>query len=126
RSLQIRISGCPNSCGQHWIGALGFYGNSRKIARKEVPDYMMLLGGGQHEFGLAVQSLPARLAPVAVERILNHYQANHQEGESFCAYVMRHKVAFFKELTADLVKPTNADPEMYHDWGDEVDFSLKL
>jgi len=126
RNLQIRISGCPNSCGQHWIGDLGFYGNSRKIDGKEVPYYLMLLGGGQHEFGLAVQSLPARLAPIAVERILDHYQANHQAGESFRAYVMRHKVAFFKELTADLVKPTNADPEMFHDWGDDVDFSLKL
>jgi len=39
---------------------------------------------------------------------------------------MADKVAFFKELTADLVKPTNADPELYHDWGDDVDFSLKL
>ncbi len=86
----------------------------------------MLLGGGQHEFGLAVQSLPARLAPVAVERILDHYQTNHQEGESFRSYVMRHKVAFFKELTADLVKPSDMAPEMYNDWGDDVAFSLKL
>ncbi len=90
RNLTIRISGCPNSCGQHWIGDLGFYGNSRKIDGKEVPYYLMLLGGGQHEFGLAVQSLPARLAPIAVERILDHYQANHQDNESFRAYVMRH------------------------------------
>ena len=126
RNLTIRISGCPNSCGQHWIGDLGFYGNSRKIDGKEVPYYLMLLGGGQHEFGLAVQSLPARLAPVAVERILDHYQSNHQEGESFRAYVMRHKVAFFKELTADLVKPSEMAPEMYLDWGDDVAFSLKL
>ena len=126
RALRINVSGCPNSCGQHWIGDLGFYGNSRKIDGKEVPYYLMLLGGSQHEFGLAVQSLPARLAPVAVERILNHYQSNHQDGESFRAYVMRHKVAFFKELTADLVKPSDMAPEMYHDWGDDVDFSLKL
>jgi hypothetical protein len=35
-------------------------------------------------------------------------------------------VAFFKELTADLVKPTNADPDLYNDWGDDVAFSLKL
>ncbi|HEV8414099.1 MAG TPA: nitrite/sulfite reductase [Bryobacteraceae bacterium] len=126
RNLQIRISGCPNSCGQHWIGDLGFYGNSRKIDGKEVPYYLMLLGGGQHEFGLAVQSLPARLVPVAVERILDHYQQNHQDGESFRAYVMRQKVAFFKELTADLVKPSEMQPEMYNDWGDDVAFSLKL
>jgi sulfite reductase beta subunit-like hemoprotein len=126
RNLAIRISGCPNSCGQHWIGDLGFYGNSRKIEGKEVPYYLLLLGGTQHEFGLAVQSLPARLAPVAVERILDHFQANHQPDETFRAYVMRHKVAFFKELTADLVKPANADPELYQDWGDDVAFSLKL
>jgi sulfite reductase beta subunit-like hemoprotein len=105
---------------------LGFYGNSRKIDGKEVPYYLQLLGGTQHEFGLAVQSLPARLAPVAVERILDHFQANHQDGETFRAYVMRHKVAFFKELTVDLVKPLNLAPEMYQDWGDDVAFSLKL
>jgi hypothetical protein len=39
---------------------------------------------------------------------------------------MRHKVAFFKELTADLVKPSEMQPEMYNDWGDDVAFSLKL
>jgi sulfite reductase beta subunit-like hemoprotein len=126
RALSIKISGCPNACGQHWIGDIGFYGNSRKIDGREVPYYLMLLGGTPHEFGLAVQSLPARLAPVAVDRVLAHYQANRQEGESFRAYVMRHKVETFKKLTADLVKPAELTPEMYRDWGDEVEFSLKL
>ncbi len=46
RELSIKISGCPNSCGQHWIGDIGFYGNARKIDGKEVPYYLMLLGGG--------------------------------------------------------------------------------
>jgi sulfite reductase beta subunit-like hemoprotein len=126
RGLTIKISGCPNACGQHWIADIGFYGNSRKIEGRELPYYLMMLGGTQHEFGLAVQSLPARLAPVAVDRVLAHYQANHQEGESFRAYVMRHKVETFKKLTADLVKPTELTPEMYRDWGDDVDFSLQL
>ena len=39
---------------------------------------------------------------------------------------MRHKVAFFKELTADLAKPTDLEPEMYQDWGDDTAFSLQL
>ncbi len=112
RKLRINISGCPNACGQHWIGDIGFYGNARKIEGKEVPYYLMLLGGTQHEFGLAIQSLPARLAPVAVERVLSHYKANRQDGETFRAYVMRHKVEFFKTLTADLVKPPLTNPEM--------------
>jgi sulfite reductase beta subunit-like hemoprotein len=126
RRLRINISGCPNSCGQHWIADIGFYGNARKIDGKEVPYYLMQLGGTQHEFGLAIQSLPARLAPVAVERVLAHYKENRQEGEAFRAYVMRNKVEFFKKLTADLVKPANLAPEMYHDWGDDEAYSLKL
>jgi sulfite reductase beta subunit-like hemoprotein len=126
RRLRINISGCPNSCGQHWIADIGFYGNARKIDGKEVPYYLMQLGGTQHEFGLAIQSLPARLAPVAVERVLAHYKENRQEGETFRAYVMRNKVEFFKKLTADLVKPADLAPEMYHDWGDNEAYSLKL
>jgi sulfite reductase beta subunit-like hemoprotein len=126
RSLRINISGCPNSCCQHWISDIGFYGNARKIEGREVPYYLMMLGGSQHEFGLAIQSLPARLAPVAVRRVLDHYKANHQPDETFRAYVLRHRVEFFKQLTADLVKPPESEPEMYRDWGDDMDYSLKL
>ena len=97
RSLSIKISGCPNSCGQHWIADFGFYGNARKVDGKEIPYYQMLLGGGYDRdgvmrFGLAVQAIPARLAPVAVQRILDHYIANRIDGESFREYVMRFKV----------------------------------
>jgi sulfite reductase beta subunit-like hemoprotein len=126
RNLQIRISGCPNSCGQHWIGDIGFYGNSRKIDGKEVPYYLMMLGGSAEQFGVAIQSLPARHATTAVDRVLEHYQSNRQDGESFRAYVLRHKVDTFRKLTADITKPTEANPDMYKDWGDDVAFSLQL
>ena len=131
RNLSIKISGCPNSCGQHWIADFGFYGNARKVDGREIPYYQMLLGGGYDRdgvmrFGLAVQSIPARLAPVAVERILDHYIANRIEGESFREYVMRFKVEFFREAITDLAKPIEIAPEMYQDWGDDQAFSLKL
>jgi sulfite reductase beta subunit-like hemoprotein len=131
RKLRVRSSGCPNSCGQHWIGDIGFYGNARKIDGKEVPYYQMLLGGGYDEnrimrFGLAVQSLPARLVPTAVQRVLDHYIANRQEGETFRQYVMRFQVPFFRTLTADLSKPPASEPDMFKDWGDDVAFSLQL
>ena len=45
-SGNIRISGCPNGCGQHHIGALGFQGSVRKVAGKAVPQYFVLVGGG--------------------------------------------------------------------------------
>ena len=131
RKLAVHVSGCPNACGQHWTGDFGFYGNARKIDGREVPYYLMLLGGGQDamgiaRFGLAIQSLPARLVPVAVDRVIRHFQANHEAGESFRDYVMRHKVETFRKLTADLAKPAELFPEIYQDWGDDVQYSLQL
>jgi hypothetical protein len=77
-------------------------------------------------FGLAVQSVPARLAPEAVRRVLDHYIANRLPDETFRAYVMRQKVEFFREATSDLAKPAEIAPELYQDWGDDTAFSLKL
>jgi sulfite reductase beta subunit-like hemoprotein len=131
RKLSVKVSGCPNSCGHHWIADLGFYGNARKIEGREVPYYQMLLGGGIDEtgvtrFGLAIQSIPARLIPQAVERILDHYLENRQENETFRNYVLRNKVEFFREKLAGLAKPAELFPEIYQDWGDNEAYSLKL
>jgi len=131
RRLTIKASGCPNACGHHWIADLGFYGNARKIDGKEVPYYQLLLGGGADaegimRFGLAVQSIPARLAPVAVKRVLDHYLAHREDGEAFRDYVLRHKIETFRAMTSDLAKPAELFPELYQDWGDDEAFSLQL
>jgi sulfite reductase beta subunit-like hemoprotein len=131
RKLTVKVSGCPNSCGQHWISDFGFYGNARKIDGKEIPYYQMLLGGGYDDdhvmrFGLAVQSIPARLAPEAVKRVLDHYIVNRLPEETFREYVLRMKVQFFRETTNDLAKPPELFPEIYQDWGDDTAFSLQL
>jgi len=131
RKLSIKASGCPNACGQHWIGDFGFYGNARKVNGREIPYYQMLLGGGYDaagnmRFGLAISSLPARLITVAVRRVLDHFVANRLAGEAFRDYVMRHKVEIFKTMVADLAKPAEIAPDLYKDWGDEDVFSLQL
>ena len=131
RGLSIKVSGCPNSCGHHWVGDIGFFGNARKIDGREVPYYQMLLGGGYDEegvmrFGLAVQSIPARLAPAAVARVLDHFIANRLAGETFRQYVLRHKIETFRELTREFAKPAELFPEIYQDWGDDQAFSLEL
>ena len=131
RKLSIKVSGCPNSCGHHWTADFGFYGNARKIDGREVPYYQMLLGGGFDDegimrFGLAVQSVPARLAPEAVSRVLDHYLSNRAPNETFRQYVMRHKVETFRGLTNDLAKPAELHPEIYQDWGDDTAYSLQL
>ncbi len=131
KHLTIKASGCPNACGHHWIGDIGFYGNARKIDGREVPYYQMLLGGGYDEqgvmrFGLAVQSIPARLAPAATARVLDHFIANRVDGETFRQYVLRHKVETFRELTREFAKPADLFPEIYQDWGDDEAYSLQL
>jgi sulfite reductase beta subunit-like hemoprotein len=131
KRLKIRASGCPNACGHHWIGDIGFYGNARKIDGKEVPYYQMLLGGGYDEegvlrFGLAIQSIPARLAPAAVARVLDRYIEQRVEGESFREFVLRLKVETFRDLTREFAKPADLFPEIYQDWGDSDAFSLQL
>jgi sulfite reductase beta subunit-like hemoprotein len=131
KRLCIKASGCPNACGHHWVGDIGFYGNARKIDGREIPYYQMLLGGGFDDegmlrFGLAVQSIPARLAPQAVARVLDHFIANRLPGESFRAYVLRYKVETFRALTNEFAKPAELFPEIYQDWGDDEAYSLKL
>jgi sulfite reductase beta subunit-like hemoprotein len=131
RELSIKVSGCPNACGQHWVADFGFFGNARKIEGREVPFYQMLLGGGYDEqgvmrFGLAVQSIPARLAPAAVVRVLDHFEANRIDGETFRQYVLRHKIETFREMTREFAKPAEMFPEIYQDWGDDEAYSLKL
>jgi sulfite reductase beta subunit-like hemoprotein len=129
--LSIKASGCPNACGHHWIADIGFYGNARKVDGREIPYYQMLLGGGFDEqgimrFGLAVQSIPARLAPAAVTRILDHFLAHRESGESFRQYILRLRVETFREMTAEFAKPAELFPEIYLDWGDEQAYSLQL
>lgn len=131
KRLSIKASGCPNACGQHWTGDVGFYGNARKVDGREIPYYQMLLGGGYDRegnmrFGLAISSVAARLAPLAVQRVLDHYVAHRAPGEAFRDYVLRHRVEFFRGMLADLAKPPEIAPELYKDWGDEEDFSLQL
>ena len=131
RELSIKVSGCPNSCGHHWIADIGFYGNARKIDGREVPYYQMLLGGGFDEegimrFGLAVQSVPARLAPQAVARVLDHFLANRAPGETFRQYVLRHKVETFREPDQRIRQARRAVPGDLPGLGRRQAFSLQL
>ncbi len=58
RGLRIKVSGCFNSCGQHHVADIGFFGNSRKINGVTVPHFQVVLGGRWREnagsYGLAI------------------------------------------------------------------------
>ena len=39
-TASIKISGCPNSCGQHGIATIGFFGGGARIDKDMYPNYM--------------------------------------------------------------------------------------
>ena len=104
--LDIKISGCPNGCGQHHIAGLGFQGSVRKVGGKAVPQYFVMLGGGVDENGAPVR--PARRqgagAPHAagVERLIGLYRDEKQADEAPEAFFRRVEAAKVKALLADL------------------------
>jgi sulfite reductase beta subunit-like hemoprotein len=84
-SGHIKISGCPNGCGQHHVGSIGFQGSVRKVAGRAVPQYFVLVGGGCSDegvahFGKVVSKVPVHRLTDAVDRLLALYR-DHREGE---------------------------------------------
>ncbi len=72
--LTIKISGCHNSCGQHHIGTLGFYGAVKRIDGRPAPHYRVMVGGGiapeGATFGKTLPLLPAGRLRECIERLL--------------------------------------------------------
>ena len=57
---RIKISGCPNGCGQHHIATIGFQGSVRRLGRKAVPQYFVMVGGGTTAQGASFAGRPPR------------------------------------------------------------------
>jgi sulfite reductase beta subunit-like hemoprotein len=131
-SLDIKISGCPNSCGQHHVAALGFHGTMRRIGGQAVPEYQLHLGGGIGRdgatFGRQVLKLPARRVPDAVVRLLELYRRERADGEAPLAYFRRVEADVVKRAVADLVAfdAATAKPEDWLDHGDEQPFKVAI
>jgi sulfite reductase (ferredoxin) len=130
RNLKIKVSGCFNSCGQHHISDLGFYGVSRNKDGYTVPHFQVILGGqwshNGGSYGLAVGAVPAKNVPKLVDKITERYVADRNEGESFQDFAQRIGKAALRELTQDLTYiPTHAeDPSFYTDWGDAREYTI--
>ncbi len=129
--IRIKISGCPNSCSQHHIADIGFFGGARKINERLVPHFQLLLGGRiteeKAEFGQPILKLPARRIPDAVVRILERYRKDRQsKQESFKVFTTRVGSEYWKAaLDAFTTLPSyEASADAYRDWGVETDFSL--
>jgi sulfite reductase (ferredoxin) len=130
KDLRIKVSGCFNSCGQHHIADIGFYGISRNIGGYAVPHFQVMLGGKFKEnagaYGLAVCAVPSKRIPEVVDRVTARYVAERQKGESFQDFIGRIGKKETKAMLDDLTKvpPHDAAPSFYSDWGDPREFTL--
>jgi sulfite reductase (ferredoxin) len=130
KNLKIKISGCFNSCGQHHIADIGFYGVSRKAGNHAVPHFQVILGGQWTQnagaYGLATVAIPSKNIPAAVERITDFFVAKRLLNETFQAFVKRIGKAPLRALLEELTQvPAYADDRThYSDWGDPREYSL--
>ncbi len=131
QNLHIKISGCFNSCGQHHVADLGFYGVSRKMAGYAVPHFQVVLGGewshNAESYGMPVMAIPSKHIPEVVTRLVDRYAAGHHNGEKFKDYIKRIGKAELKTLLEDLARaPADpADRSIFTDWGDPREYSLE-
>ena len=129
--LDIKISGCPNGCGQHHIAGIGFQGSVRKVGDRAVPQYFVMLGGGVDGWPRRVRSARREGArapvPLAVERLVALYTAERAEAETAPAFFRRVELARVKNLLADLeaLTPEDAAPADFIDLGEETEFKVE-
>jgi sulfite reductase (ferredoxin) len=129
RGLHIKISGCFNSCGQHHISDLGFYGVSRKKGNWAVPHFQVLVGGQWEQnagsYGLAVIAVPSKNVPEVVDRMTAAFLRERQKDESFKSWIQRAGKAKVRAMLEDLttVPAHETNPEYYSDWRDPREYS---
>ncbi len=133
RRMHVKMSGCPNGCGQHHIADIGFYGASIKVGEHTLPAYIPHVGGsyegGEVRYGQRLKSrLPAKRVPEAVERWVRFYEAARLDGEQFGAFVERVGTKEFEAQVKDLTLPVEFSLEnmsYFVDWARSGPFEVQ-
>ena len=133
RQMHVKMSGCPNGCGQHHIADIGFHGAAAKGPGGQVPAYELFLGGsytGQDpRFGQRVKAkIPAKRAPAALKKIVADYQTGRADGEVFKDYVLRQGSGYFEDLVSeykDLPALERETLDQYIDWDKTVKYVVE-
>jgi sulfite reductase beta subunit-like hemoprotein len=132
RRIHIKMSGCPNGCGQHHIANIGFYGASIKVGEHTIPAYIPHVGGayegGDVRYGHRLKArLPAKRVPEAIERWIRFYESERTDGEEFNAFVDRVGTQEFESRVKDLTMPIEFNLEnmnYFIDWTKNSPFEV--
>jgi sulfite reductase (ferredoxin) len=129
-SFRLNLSGCPNTCGQHMLADLGFYGNVGRKEQQMFPAYMVVagaeIGEGKGRLARQIDRVSARDLPEFVHEVLKQWLVRKHSYPSFAAYVdgegadeIRGIADRFREIPA-----YSEDESYYYDWGAAEPFSL--
>jgi sulfite reductase (ferredoxin) len=140
RNSTIKISGCPNSCGQHEIATIGFFGGAARIENSMAPVYTMLFGGNGSEdgkLGKAIMRVPAKKVIEVVQKIVELYKNEKLPSETLDMWIDRiingngnGNIKNIEDIKILLTPVTQLPPfeqgqEFYQDYGNDVKFSAK-
>jgi sulfite reductase (ferredoxin) len=132
RKLNIKISGCPNGCGQHHVASIGFTGASIKVGEHTIPAYIPLIGGvfegKEVVFGTRLKlRLPSKRVPDAIERWIRQYESDRHGGEEWNEYFARVGAGELEAAVKDLSMPVDFGLEtmnQFIDWNRDVPFEV--
>lgn len=127
--VRVNISGCPNNCGQHHVGDIGFYGASSKVGGKLAPHYVVMVGGNpfkqMERYGQVIGKVPAKNAHLFVKAVVDFWKENRQNGEEFFQFVDRVGLDAFRRILARFAKADPNDPEIYAEPGIAEEFKME-
>ena len=122
--LNIKLSGCMNSCGQHMIASIGFQGMSMKTKDKRMlPAAQVLIGGaslgeGKGRFADKIIKVPSKKAPQALRVILDDYKRHSKyPDQPFLDYYLEKGEKYFYGLLKPLASLDELNPDDFLDWG---------
>jgi sulfite reductase (ferredoxin) len=112
--LKLHVTGCPNSCGQHWIADIGIEGKKLKVGDRMADAYYFCLGGavGLHQSiarPVGYRCLASEV-PDAIERLLRSYLIDRVSNENLRQFFARHGDAELRAfLAGEVVEPVPRD-----------------
>jgi len=137
RDATIKISGCPNSCGQHEIATIGFFGGGARVGNDMYPNYSMSLGGrfdDKSMLGVMCMRVPVKRTISVILKIIELFKKNKQSSDTLSAWIDRivhgnelseiKSVRDMKKVLSPLVIPPSKDddPDFYTDYGSDTSY----
>jgi sulfite reductase (ferredoxin) len=102
--IRLHVTGCPNSCGQHWIADIGIEGKKTKVDGKMVDAYYFCVGGSVGQFASIARPVGYRCAatevPDAIERLLREFNDRRAPDENLRQFFARHSNDDIRNLLA--------------------------